>query len=398
MSANSSKSFLSWDIGIKNLAYCIVKINNNKTYGFEITKWGIIDLCDEKECTEKTKFNKKCTAIASFYHGDNFYCKKHKNNYVKETCEIITIKNSQSTCIYVDNKKNVCKKKATRYIDNIENCYCGVHSKTVKNKNDRERNLKTIVNNANKIPLETLALKLYEELDKHPEFLEVDEILIENQPSLTNPTMKSMMMLLYSYLMLYGKSSHKKNNSRIENIKLISPSNKIKVSDSAVKKIKNKKNRVEESKENNLNEDNENNKNIINNKKKVYDITKSLGIKLCKELIKDDIDNTALLNNFKKKDDLCDAFLQAFHYIFCRKSVPPNILSLLNNIVDVKELTVDTENIDINLDINDDLKTDSKNIEESTQIIKPKKKYNRYGNYKYKKPAYKSKKGITLNV
>ena len=51
-------------------------------------------------------------------------------------------------------------------------------------------------------------------------------------------------------------------------------------------------------------------------KKPVYDITKEIGILYTQNLNKDSDKWLAHLNKFKKKDDLCDAFLQAYHYYF----------------------------------------------------------------------------------
>ena len=44
--------------------------------------------------------------------------------------------------------------------------------------------------------------KMVQELDKHPNFLECDSVIVENQPSLKNPTMKSIQMMVYSYFLI----------------------------------------------------------------------------------------------------------------------------------------------------------------------------------------------------
>ena len=38
--------YLSWDIGIKNLAYCLVRYENNK---IEIVDWEVINLFSENQ-------------------------------------------------------------------------------------------------------------------------------------------------------------------------------------------------------------------------------------------------------------------------------------------------------------------------------------------------------------
>jgi hypothetical protein len=42
-------------------------------------------------------------------------------------------------------------------------------------------------------------------LQERPQLLDVDLVVIENQPSLKNPQMKSIQMILYSYFLILGK-------------------------------------------------------------------------------------------------------------------------------------------------------------------------------------------------
>ena len=48
---------------------------------------------------------------------------------------------------------------------------------------------------------------------------------------------------------------------------------------------------------------------------KTYKLTKALGIKYCKEMIKIYPEWLDKINSFKKQDDLADAFLQGMYYI-----------------------------------------------------------------------------------
>ena len=61
------------------------------------------------------------------------------------------------------------------------------------------------------------------------DLIQVDEILIENQPSLKNPNMKTIACILYSYFVMRGIIDKEKNKSPIKFVKFISPSNKLKV-------------------------------------------------------------------------------------------------------------------------------------------------------------------------
>ena len=53
-----------------------------------------------------------------------------------------------------------------------------------------------------------------------------DEVLIENQPTLKNPTMKTISTLLYSYFVMRGITD---KQGTISNVRFICPSNKLKV-------------------------------------------------------------------------------------------------------------------------------------------------------------------------
>ena len=126
---------------------------------------------------------------------------------------------------------------------------------------------------------------------------DISEVLIENQPSLKNPKMKTMSAILYSYFIMRGIID---NKNSIEEVRFISPSNKLKVNSKVTNSL------LEKEQKKSDNDD--------KNKKNVYKLTKSLGIKYCKALICEK--DTNILDNFKKKDDMCDAFLQGFQYLF----------------------------------------------------------------------------------
>ena len=56
--------------------------------------------------------------------------------------------------------------------------------------------------------------------------LDVDAVVIENQPSLKNPKMKSIQMIVYSYFLIFGKVL---NENKIKQIDFCNASNKLKV-------------------------------------------------------------------------------------------------------------------------------------------------------------------------
>ena len=133
--------YLSFDVGIKNLAFC--SLDDNK----KILDWGIINLDKNPIC--------QC-------------------GLQKECCK-------SSTFIVVS--------------DNGETKYsCTTHTKKYKKK--KKMNTSRDIFNLSKIMINELNLK--------EDFLNHEIICIENQPALKNPTMKTVQMILYSYFMIEG--------------------------------------------------------------------------------------------------------------------------------------------------------------------------------------------------
>ena len=94
---------------------------------------------------------------------------------------------------------------------------------------------------------ENIPRKLYE----LPQLLNVDRVVIENQPSLKNPQMKSIQMILYSYFLILGKviGNGEITKSYIENIDFCSASNKLKVYDGPKIVLPEKKSRAKKKSE-----------------------------------------------------------------------------------------------------------------------------------------------------
>ena len=146
------------------------------------------------------------------------------------------------------------------------------------------------------IPLDKITKILYEKLDAKFRNYEITNVLLENQPVLKNPLMKSIQMIIYSFFsyeqIIMGRD--------IELIKLINASNKLKLGK-------------------NLTEIN-NSEDILKIKTK-YSRNKKLAIIytnhfLKERLIVEDYEKfNEIFNNHKKKDDLADAFLQGLYFI-----------------------------------------------------------------------------------
>ena len=106
--------------------------------------------------------------------------------------------------------------------------------------------------------------------------------------------MKTISTILYAFYYMRGISDKEVTKSDIIKVKFMSPSNKLKVvTEGESKKLITLK---------------------ASNEAKAYKMTKELGIKYCKELISHLPDWLKVLDGHKKKDDLCDAFLQGAYY------------------------------------------------------------------------------------
>jgi hypothetical protein len=225
--------YVGWDIGIKNLAYCIIEQLSDKT---EIIKeLEIINLIDEPK------------------------------KYI---------------CSCINKNKNKCKGKAI-YISKIneEIIYCNKHYKLLSNKENKLVKSIKPPKKCNKYSLEELGTRLFNTLDKKPIFLDCENIVIENQPVLKNPTMKSIQIMLYSYFLI--------KNKNITLIKLLNASNKLKVYKGKIS---------DEEQE------------ILSKIKDKYRRNKMTAI-LHASLMIDDKEKLEYFNSHKKKDDLADAYL-----------------------------------------------------------------------------------------
>ena len=155
------KGYLSFDVGIKNLAYC--KLDENKV----IKSWGIINLNENPECDVHLK--KKCEKQSSYI-------------------------------VMGDDKVKYC---------------CTAHSKKFPKK-------KKLNTNHDLMKISQLCVSKLRELDLD----DVTHVLIENQPALKNPVMKSIQMIIYTFFVMDGIM---KKDSSIETIHMVNARNKLKV-------------------------------------------------------------------------------------------------------------------------------------------------------------------------
>lgn len=164
-------------------------------------------------------------------------------------------------------------------------------------------------------------------LDENKFLLDVDAVVIENQPSLKNPKMKSIQMIVYSYFLMYGKVLNDSEN-KIENIDFCNASNKLKVykgPEISLDDLKKKKKKVDNnSLITDFTEEKKDDLEIVEPEAKTkkstklsYADKKKMAVAHVKYFLKENMDenNLEFFNEHKKKDDLADSYLQGLYVI-----------------------------------------------------------------------------------
>ena len=200
---------LSWDVGIINLAYCLLNVNGED---WKIEDWGIINLTnrDTLKCVTCGKNASCCTEIEGKTAEEQYYCKKHipKDLEVSEYDNIFEEYNGEMKCQWgeSDNKLKSCSKKSKyKYKYDFQSdfqsnnlCYCKAHSKSLYKKIQDSYKIKSLKKKSvGSMDIDKLKIELIKNLEKRNDFLKVDSILIENQPSMKNPKMKAISSTIY---------------------------------------------------------------------------------------------------------------------------------------------------------------------------------------------------------
>jgi hypothetical protein len=176
-----SQKIVAFDIGIKNLAFCILE---NKSDVIALENCNILDPVQQVNCAE-------CSIKASYRAGDGVFCKRH----IPKTHTILP---------ELDEKK-IPTTKVLKELIKAHNCENLGSSK--------EKCLESLAKkftfhfeqpkqtNASKVTLEEIhnALRKFVQ-DRWSDFSGSTHVLLENQPAFKNPHMKSVQVLLFATL------------------------------------------------------------------------------------------------------------------------------------------------------------------------------------------------------
>lgn len=288
---------LSFDVGIKNLAYCLTSINLEKQLEeqeeqeeqwqqqqqcndvdfLQILKWDVIDLSTSLSTTSSEIVTTSVTTS------------------LKQCCKCKKIANccTHSNTILPEDVKKYCKKHA-------EETQLPMHTRLLKSNSKNGQNPYliplSVINkkiSCNKIDIVDLGINLKSHFDSiFKEYIDkIDAIIIENQIGNLAGRMNVLQGMISQYFIMRD----------ITKIEFISATNKLKLF----------KNVIQNQIQNNELE------NVIETEKKLYKMRKDAGKKVCRSLLMFYQSLHIWITDYdkhKKRDDLADCFLQGYYY------------------------------------------------------------------------------------
>ena len=269
---------LSFDVGIKNLAYCIVDISQNDR--LELIEWNVLNLCDVSEetmkCTELQKNGKTCGKPGKYCKNENTLvcCEKHAKTSI--TYKIPQKEHAASTLkkLKIDGLRELAGVSKLNAEGKKEDILQALNQYFRETEWEVIQNPKNKNQNASKTDLITLGRSLHAQLSANPIMSTVTHVIIENQISPIANRMKTIQGMIAQHFISLGNSS----------IEFVSSGNKL-------------KNLAKQS-----------------NATTGYKQNKQDGIFYCEKYLRENQTDAKwldILSKSPKKDDLSDCFLQA---------------------------------------------------------------------------------------
>ena len=277
---------LSFDVGMKNLAYCMVEIQDcSKNY--IIQDWGVIDLTNNSNyiCSYELKNKKKkgsniikiCGNKAKYMKYSNYFCNVHSNkSEYKKPTQTLNINK-------IEKIKKMSLKKIKKLMEDHDIQHDGKKKEECLELIITELNTKYLepieTKNANSIDLVDFGINLKYKLLGSFKNKKIDLVLIENQIGPIALRMKTLQGMITQHFIERG----------IYNIKTVNSINKLK---------------------------------HFSKEKMTYSQRKKKSIDVTKDIILSEKNKNTwcpFFNKSKKKDDLADCFLQCRWYIIEKK-------------------------------------------------------------------------------
>lgn len=324
---------ISFDVGIKNMAYCIfIKTENNLI----VHDWNVLNLMEAELPTQictciittkptktKPQVSTNCTKIAKYQKNGSFFCEKHaktSSQYLMptkqrtltqlkklKTPDLLKLGQSHLLFIDIENPEKLLKRDLLNTVSAFfeKQCFEPIIPKKTKTAGDTD--------------LIQIGKNMKELLNQIPEIENITHVIIENQISPIATRMKTIQGMLAQYFIM--------KNTDI-NIEFISSANKLKqfatISIEPISQVS----QVSQILENTIilkgNNDNREPTNI-NKPDKTKDKTKDKtlykqhkldGVFYCSQLLEKnpELGQLKTVLDTKKKDDLADSFLQGLWY------------------------------------------------------------------------------------
>lgn len=300
----SPNRIISFDVGIKNMAYCIFDISGSHK---SIVDWNVLNLMEE-EITEKQFCNcmttpkskkavsKVCGKIAKYSKLSAFYCDKHAKENIHyliptKQCSPTELKKKKN-----EDLKQICIKynivdatEITLKKDLLEKMFSFFESKTFSPIQT------TKMKSSKEVDLISIGKRMKILLNAMPDIGTIDTVLIENQISPIATRMKTIQGMLSQYFIMINENI---------TIEFISSSNKLRTLPSELGKNTLRASTITEP--------------IPKlSQSEKYKQNKKDGVSLCSQLLdkNDGFKSWKSCLDTKKKDDLADCFLQGMWYI-----------------------------------------------------------------------------------
>lgn len=293
---------ISFDVGIKNMAYCIFE-NINGELG--ISGWEVLNLMETPESDficecmnvpkSKKLLPKACTKKAKYIKNNKYYCDKHAKScsqYIVPTKQfqltslkkmkvedLIKLGNKYMVFIDIANPEKMLKKDlltiVTSYFD--KRCFELIIPKKTKT--------------ASETDLIEIGRNMKQRLGEVTNLSDITNVAIENQISPIANRMKTIQGMLAQYFIMTNENAQIDFISSANKLKQFDKSKRVKPTDTSTRDVQN------------INPD--------------YKTHKKDGVQYCLDIIDA---NPWMLNwktalDTKKKDDLADAFLQGIWYL-----------------------------------------------------------------------------------
>lgn len=305
-------NLISFDIGIKNMAYCI--LSKDGSTNLTIKDWNVLNLMDSVEpdhiCSCKNKPKSKnvvetlCIKKAKYQKNDVYYCEKHakdsgfmlpnkKNTTASlkklKVDDLINLGNSHMCFLNIE---NIEKKKKPEILEIVDGFF---KSKSL------EPTIKQRAKTANDTDLIEIGKNMNRLLNQVLQNIEIDTVVIENQISPIANRMKTIQGMLAQYFIMKNENIHIEFVSSTNKLKQFAPIKPDKPQNEVSNVLENTIQPIE--------------KRVVNKDYKKHKID---GVAYCSQIL---LLNqgltvwTSSLAESKKKDDLADCFLQGFWYL-----------------------------------------------------------------------------------